>query len=203
MGRALIVVDVQNDFCPGGSLAVEGGDAVASRITRWLDSSRDSYDLVVATMDWHPAPTDAPSFGHFSANPDHVTTWPAHCVNGTVGAELHPNLVLPADAVLLCKGEHDAAYSGFEAHDDEGRSLADILRRDDVAAVDIVGLATDYCVRATALDAVQSGLSVRVLAWLTAGVARESTERALEEMRAAGIEVIDGIPSAVTGRRPG
>lgn len=189
MSTALIVVDVQNDFCPGGSLPVQEGNVVAARITSWLGSARERYDLVVATMDWHPTPSDLPSFGHFSASPDFVSTWPPHCVRGTVGADLHPNLVLPTDAVVVRKGQQSAAYSGFEGRDDEGRSLDQILRAAGIDTVDTVGLATDYCVRATALDAAQFGLSVRVLSWMTAGVEPGSTRRALDEMRDAGIEL--------------
>ena len=189
MSTALIVVDVQNDFCPGGSLAVQHGDVVAARITSWLASAELRYDLVVATMDWHPTPSEVPSFGHFSSSPDYTATWPPHCVHGTIGAHLHPNLVLPADAIVVRKGQQSAAYSGFEGFDDEGRSLDQILRAAGIDAVDIVGLATDHCVRATALDAVQWGLSVRVLSSMIAGVESGSTKRALEEMRAAGIEV--------------
>ena len=192
MRRALIVVDVQNDFCPGGSLAVEDGDVVAARVTRWLESAGDDYELVVATMDWHPAPRKRSGFAHFSTTPDYVTSWPPHCVHGSVGAELHPNLVLPSDTVIVRKGQSDAAYSGFEGHDDTGTSLAEILRRQRIDAVDIVGLATDYCVRATALDAAQFGLSVRVLSTLTAGVQPGSTRDALDEMEAMGIEITSG-----------
>jgi nicotinamidase/pyrazinamidase len=189
MSTALIVVDVQNDFCPGGSLAVQEGDAVASRITSWVASARRQYDLVVATMDWHPTPEDKPSFDHFSASPDFVATWPPHCVRDTVGAALHANLELPADAVVVRKGQDSAAYSGFEGSDDGGRTLGEVLRASAIDAVDVVGLATDYCVKATALDAAQCGLSVRVLSSMIAGVAPESTALALDEMRAAGIQV--------------
>ncbi len=189
MKTALIVVDVQNDFCPGGSLAVQEGDVVAQRITTWLGSATDVYDLVVATMDWHPTPAELPSFAHFSASPDFDATWPPHCVRGTFGAELHPDLVLPGKTVVVHKGQQSAAYSGFEGSANDGRPLGEILRAAGIDAVDVVGLATDYCVKATALDAVQSGLSVRVLSSMIAGVAPESTTLALDEMRAAGIEV--------------
>jgi nicotinamidase/pyrazinamidase len=189
MGRALIVVDVQNDFCPGGSLAVNDGDAVAARITTWLASAEDNYDLIVATMDWHPTSSEEPSFEHFSATPDFVETWPPHCVQDTPGADLHPNLVLPANAVVVRKGQHSAAYSGFEGHDDEHRPLEAIVRAAGIDAVDVVGLATDYCVKATALDAVGCGLSVRVLTSMIAGVEPGSTRAALDDMRTAGIEV--------------
>lgn len=189
MRKALIVVDVQNDFCPGGSLAVEGGDAVASRISEWLASGDEHYDLVVATMDWHPLPGGRVPFDHFSDTPDYTRTWPPHCVQGTAGAELHPNLSVPENAAVARKGQTAAAYSGFEGHDEDRTSLAEILQREGIEAVDVVGLATDYCVKATALDARAQGLSVRVLSSMIAGVAPDSAERALEEMRAAGIAV--------------
>ena len=182
-------MDVQNDFCPGGSLAVERGDEVARRISDWIASRPADYDAVIATMDWHPAPGGAEPFEHFADEPDYVATWPAHCVRGTQGAELHPHLVLPDDAVIVHKGEDAAAYSGFEGHDDEGRGLAAILRAADVDAVDVVGLATDYCVKATALDARREGFSVRVLSSMAAGVAPESTRQAVEEMQSAGVTV--------------
>ena len=192
--QALIVVDVQNDFCPGGSLAVATGDIVASRITEWLRSGTERYELVVATMDWHPAPGEVPSFAHFADRPDFATTWPAHCVHGTPGAQLHPSLVLPPGSVVVRKGQSDAAYSGFEGCDEAQRSLAEILVRERIAAVDVVGLATDHCVKATAMDARAWGLTVRVLTPMVAGVAVESTERALDEMRVAGIEITDATP---------
>ncbi|MGD9702993.1 MAG: nicotinamidase [Acidimicrobiia bacterium] len=195
MHKALIVVDVQNDFCPGGSLAVADGDIVAERITRWLRAGRERYELVVATMDWHPAPGELPAFGHFSDDPDYETTWPPHCVRRTVGAELHPNLVLPRGSVVIRKGQDDAAYSGFEGRDDAGRTLAEILGRRAIDAVDVVGLATDYCVKATAMDAKALGLTVRVLSSMVAGVAPEATRRAVDEMQAAGIEVTEPSPS--------
>ncbi len=119
MRRALIVVDVQNDFCPGGSLAVADGDVVATRISEWIESGGERYEQVVATMDWHPPPGGARPFAHFSDNPDYSTTWPPHCVAGTAGAELHPNLSLPADAIIVRKGQAAAAYSGFEGTDDQ------------------------------------------------------------------------------------
>jgi nicotinamidase/pyrazinamidase len=189
MRKALIVVDVQNDFCPGGSLAVAGGDAVAARISEWLTSGPETYALVVATMDWHPRPSARTPFTHFSANPDFVDTWPPHCVQGTFGARLHLNLSLPGETVVVRKGQTSAAYSGFEGYDELGTALAEILQRNEIDAVDVVGLATDYCVKATAIDADALGLSVRVLADLVAGVAAESAMRALDEMQAAGIVI--------------
>ena len=193
MARALIVVDVQNDFCPGGSLAVEGGDAVAAGVTRWLEEHGELYDTVAATADWHPDPASSADldFDHFSDDPDYASTWPPHCVAGTHGARFHPSLALPSGAVIVRKGEASAAYSGFEGHDPEGRSLAEVLDGAGVAAVDVVGLATDHCVRATALDAVGLGLQVRLLTPLTAGVAADTSERALSELASAGVEVVE------------
>jgi nicotinamidase/pyrazinamidase len=191
MVKALLVVDVQRDFCPGGSLAVPGGDDVASRISSWVRDHRDEYRLVVTTMDWHPAPGSTAGFDHFSASPDYVATWPPHCVQGSEGADLHPNLQLPDGVVEVRKGQTDAAYSGFEGVDAGGTSLADVLRGDGVDSVDVVGLATDYCVKATALDAAAHGLHVRVLTDLVAGVAEETTRHALGDLGAAGVELID------------
>ena len=191
MGRALIVVDVQRDFCPGGSLAVGGGDEVAARITEWIEQQGDRYRLVVATMDWHPAPEDCPGFAHFSTEPDFVHTWPVHCAQGTVGAELHPRLRLPDDVMIVRKGGEAAAFSGFEGRTDDGVALATLLRDADIGEVDVCGLATDYCVKATALDARELGLEVRVLSDLTAGVDEATTAHARDEMAAAGIGLTD------------
>jgi nicotinamidase/pyrazinamidase len=183
MSRALIVVDVQNDFCEGGSLAVTGGAAVAAAITEHVRTAAGDYAHVVATRDHHIDPG-----GHFAEQPDFLETWPAHCVVGTGGVELHEALDRePIDAVFD-KGEYAAAYSGFEAMSD-GVGLADWLRGRGVDAVDVVGLTTDYCVRATALDAVGNGFAARVLLPLTAGVAEGSTDAALEQLRSAGVEL--------------
>ena len=180
--RALIVVDVQNDFCEGGSLAVEGGAAVAAAISRHLRTG--GYDHVVATRDHHVDPG-----AHFSATPDFVDSWPPHCRTGTPGASFHPELdVAPIEAVFS-KGEYTAAYSGFEGTEPGGATLADWLRAHGVDTVEVAGIATDLCVRATALDAVGAGLSTRVLLQLTAGVSEASTEAALEQLRTAGVEL--------------
>jgi nicotinamidase/pyrazinamidase len=191
MSTALIVVDVQNDFCEGGSLAVEGGRAVAEGVSRHLDAHGERYAAVVATADWHVDPGD-----HWSDEPDFEHSWPVHCEAGTVGAEFHPALAPALEHVqaVFRKGEHAAAYSGFEGTtESHGRrlGLAEWLRERGIASVEVAGIATDYCVRATALDAVAAGLRTTVLADLTAGVAPGSTERALEELRAAGVEVRD------------
>ena len=188
MKRALIVVDVQNDFCEGGSLAVEGGAAVASSISELLRSGSvpaetgAAYDVTVATRDHHVDPGD-----HFSDQPDYRHSWPRHCVVGSAGEAFHPHLDPgPLDAIFL-KGEHEAAYSGFEGTDEAGTPLADWLRERDVTHLDVCGIATDHCVRATALDAVGNGFETRVLESLCVGVAPETTQAAVEEMRQAGV----------------
>lgn len=189
MHRALIVVDVQNDFCEGGSLAVAGGADVAAAVTDLIGETAGSYRHVVATRDAHVDPGD-----HFSADPDFVTSWPVHCVAGTEGIGFHPNFA-PAVAsgavdAVFDKGAYAAAYSGFEGLDENGAGLADWLRERGVTEVDVVGIATDHCVRATALDAAREGFTTRVLVALTAGVSQETTHKALGEMRGAGVELI-------------
>src|SRR5688572_3340159 len=181
MTRALIVVDVQNDFCEGGSLAVAGGAAVAAAITRHIPAA--GYDHVVATRDHHIDPGR-----HFAEQPDFLETWPAHCVVGTGGVELHEALDREPLEAIFDKGEYAAAYSGFEGSAD-GVPLAQWLREHGVDEVDVVGLATDHCVRATALDAVGNGFTTRVLLHLTAGVSEASTDAALDQLRTAGVEL--------------
>ena len=191
MARALLVVDVQNDFCEGGSLAVVGGAAVARAISDRLDIG--DYDHAVATRDHHINPG-----GHFSKAPDYIDTWPAHCVAGTPGAELHPDLDRTNLELVFDKGEYAAAYSGFEGiTDQDGRPLLDWLRAHHIDSVEIVGIATDHCVRATALDAVAGGLTTAVRLDLTAGVARTTVDLALEQMREAGAELV-GTPTVGT-----
>jgi nicotinamidase/pyrazinamidase len=182
--RALIVVDVQNDFCEGGSLAVTGGAAVAAAISARLRTDGDRWDHVVATRDHHVDPG-----AHFSEHPDFVHTWPPHCRTGTPGASFHPELdVAPIEAVFD-KGRFTAAYSGFEGRTPAGAALRDWLAERGVTEVDVVGIATDHCVRATALDAAGAGFATTVLLDLCAGVAPDSTDRALTELRAAGVTV--------------
>ncbi len=195
MKRALIVVDVQNDFCEGGSLPVSGGAQVAHDIaelvTHWSrqDPGAADYAHVVATKDHHIDPGH-----HWSPDPDYNASWPVHCKVGTEGEAFHPTLdPVPFDAVFL-KGRHAAAYSGFEGTQDLGEGnagigLAQWLREREVEAVDVCGLASDYCVRATALDAVAEGFSTRLLTSLSAGVAPETTQAALVELRDAGVDV--------------
>jgi regulation of enolase protein 1 (concanavalin A-like superfamily)/nicotinamidase-related amidase len=190
MTRALIVVDTQLDFCEGGSLAVAGGAAVAARIADLLAGDH-GYDHVVATRDHHIDPG-----AHFSAAPDFVDSWPPHCVVGTPGAELHPGIAGFGFAAVFDKGEYAAAYSGFEGRS-AGVSLADWLVDRSVTAVDICGLTTDYCVRATALDAVADGFAVTVLLDLTAAVAPQRVEEVLDEFAAAGVVLTSSLPGAV------
>ncbi|WP_036418731.1 isochorismatase family protein [Mycobacterium sp. 155] len=181
--RALIVVDVQNDFCEGGSLAVTGGAAVARAISELLVGDHE-YDHVVATKDFHIDPG-----GHFSEHPDYQASWPRHCVAETPGAAFHPEFDTSAVEAVFMKGHYTAAYSGFEGVDDSGTTLMDWLRSHDVDEVDVVGIATDYCVAATAADAVKAGLRTRVLTGMTAGVAPQSTAAAIDELLSAGVEV--------------
>jgi nicotinamidase/pyrazinamidase len=182
--RALIIVDVQNDFCEGGSLAVAGGAAVARGITSLLAKPDHGYDHVVATKDFHIDPG-----GHFADEPDYAKSWPVHCVAGSSGSQFHPELDTAQIEATFRKGAHAAAYSGFEGADDDGTPLAAWLRDRDVDQVDVVGIATDYCVRSTAADAVANGFGTRVLLGLTAGVAPGSTSEAIESLRGTGVDV--------------
>jgi nicotinamidase/pyrazinamidase len=183
MSRALVIVDVQNDFCEGGSLAVTGGAAVAAAISLYVANS--DYDHVVATRDAHRDPV-----GHFASEPDYVDTWPRHCVVGTPGVEFHRALDLQRVESVFDKGAFAAAYSGFEGVNADGTPLADWLRKSNVDHIDVVGVATDHCVRATAIDAAQADFRTKVLLDLTAGVAPETVKTALVEMREAGIELV-------------
>jgi nicotinamidase/pyrazinamidase len=190
MAKALLVVDVQNDFCEGGSLAVSGGVRVARAVSAYLAGSAGDYATIVATRDWHVDPG-----AHFSPSPDYRDSWPVHCVAGSRGAEFHPSLDLSAVDAVVSKGMHAAAYSGFEGATPDGRSLEDVLRQAGATEVDVAGLATDYCVRATALDGKARRFAVRVLLDLCAGVAAETTEQSLAELAAAGVELV-GAPAS-------
>ncbi|NYG56596.1 isochorismatase family protein [Nocardioides perillae] len=191
--RALVVVDVQVDFCEGGSLPVTGGAAVAAglgdalRAWRADPAGAGGWAHVVATKDHHVDPGD-----HWSDSPDFEHSWPVHCEVGTAGEAFHPALdaaALEAVEAVFTKGEHAAAYSGFEGHDPAGTPLASWLRERGVTAVDVVGIATDHCVRATALDAAAEGFATTVLLAHCAGVAPATTEAALAEMRDAGVRL--------------
>jgi nicotinamidase/pyrazinamidase len=182
--RALIIVDVQNDFCEGGSLPVAGGAGVAGGVSQALADPDRDWTHVVATKDFHIDPG-----AHFGDPPNYVDTWPVHCVAGTSGSDFHPALDTDRIEAIFVKGEHAAAYSGFEGHAGS-ISLAAWLRMHDVTDVDIVGIATDHCVRATALDAVAEGFATRVLLNLTAGVARSTTDAALAAMTDSGASLV-------------
>lgn len=179
--RALVIVDVQNDFCEGGSLAVAGGGEVARAISNYLGSG--GYDHVVASRDFHVDPGS-----HFSAHPDYVNSWPRHCVVGTGGADFHPDLDTSHIQTVFSKGAHEAAYSAFDGSDEAGTPLAAWLRERGVEDLDVVGIATDYCVRATAISAAQAGFRTRVLLSMTAGVDPTTTAESIEAMRAAGAQ---------------
>ncbi|WP_420446300.1 isochorismatase family protein [Candidatus Poriferisodalis sp.] len=183
---ALLVVDVQPTFCEGGALPVEGGNAVASRVADLL-AGEHGYDLVVTTQDWHIDPGD-----HFSDEPDFVDTWPPHGVAGTAEAELHPALDPVVDRIdaSVRKGMHAAAYSGFEGIDNNGRSLNEVLAAAGITEVDVVGLAFDHCVRATAVDAAANGYATTVLDDLAASVAPETEAAARTQLADVGITVI-------------
>ncbi|GAB90191.1 nicotinamidase [Gordonia rhizosphera] len=179
--QALVVVDVQNDFCEGGALGVNGGAAVAGAISTILDD----YRTIVATRDFHVDPGE-----HFSDDPDYVDTWPPHCQAGTDGAAFHPAFDVDKAHEVVSKGHYSAAYSGFEGTAKDGTTLADWLHDRGISHVDIVGIATDHCVRATALDAVRAGFEVRVLLNFTAAVAPDTAASALVSMREAGVELV-------------
>src|SRR4051794_33690314 len=190
MTRALFIIDVQNDFTEGGALGVEGGAAVASGVTALLAAHPDAYDVVFASRDWHDGDND--NGGHFAtdADPDFVDTWPPHCVSGTTGAEYHPALSTEGIDVHIRKGQGVPAYSIFEGVTESGETVQQLLADRGVTAVDLVGIATDYCVRASALDALEHGQHVRVFTDLVAGVATESSAAALAEIAHAGGEVV-------------
>lgn len=188
-GTALIVVDVQRDFCEGGSLAVTGGAEVAGRISDRLADAH-GYDAVVATRDHHIDPGS-----HFAEQPDFVDSWPPHCVVGTEGVEFHDRLRFRDFDAVFDKGEYAAAYSGFEGRAGDGSGLAEWLRARGIGRVEVCGIATDYCVRATALDAADAGFQTTVLLDLTAAVAPERVPAVVQEWEDAGI-VVRGAPPA-------
>ncbi|MFK0085136.1 isochorismatase family protein [Glutamicibacter sp. NPDC090743] len=194
MSRALLIIDVQPDFCEGGALAVTGGNAVATAIAADIAERRDAYSAIVTTQDWHIEPGN-----HFSETPDFIDSWPVHCVAGTSGAALHPQLAeVPLDA-HFAKGRFTAAYSGFEARvldpsadqaDESGELLGPWLKARGIDSVDVVGLAADHCVKATAFDAAEAGFTTTIISPLTAAVSPENLPAIREELRAAKVTVI-------------
>lgn len=188
MTRALLIVDVQNDFTEGGALAVTGGDAVARGVSEFLAKHREAYTRVVASRDWHDPEGD--NGGHFAIAPDFVDTWPPHCVAGSAGAEYDPLLDTGLVTDHVMKGQGRPAYSMFEGADADGTATRRLLERAGVTTIDVVGIATDHCVRASVLDARRAGLHVRVLDDLIAGVSEASSVAALDVMRGAGATIV-------------
>ena len=194
---ALIIVDVQNDFCEGGSLAVTGGAAVGAQIAGLVHQRQFDYRQIVFTRDWHVNPA-----GHFSDRPDYATTWPAHCVAGTAGANFHASLshLVGRHGLVVSKGEQAAAYSGFEGTTEDGTTLGQLLRSAGIDRLDVCGIATDHCVRATVLDARAEGFAVRVLLDLCAGVSPDTSAAAEAEMGQAGAQLVRDDAGAAAGR---
>ena len=182
--RALLIVDVQNDFCEGGSLAVAGGAAVARAITDFIGGPAVGYDHIVASQDYHIDPGS-----HFSGEPDFVTTWPKHCVAGTAGAKFHPDFDASRVEEIFRKGQHAAAYSAFEGRGENGETLLAWLSKRGVKNLDVVGIATDYCVRASAADAVAAGFATTIPLGFTAGVDPTTTAEALKSLHGAGVKL--------------
>jgi len=207
--HALIIVDVQQDFCEGGSLAIDGGAETAALITEYINQCGEKYHVIATTRDWHIDPGP-----HFNTEPDYENSWPVHCVAGTPGAELHQNLDTEFIEAEFLKGQYNDGYSGFDgvlgepdmvrsqdgiagpygataaaaaASTSTSMTMDDWLRDHEVERLTVVGLATDHCVRATAIDASDAGYEVRVLTNLTAGVAEDSIDAALDEMEDAGV----------------
>jgi nicotinamidase/pyrazinamidase len=182
---AFLVIDVQNDFCPGGALAVKDGDQVVAVLNRYIDRFTKAGLPILATRDWHP-----PRTTHFNTNGG---TWPPHCIQGSKGAEFHPDLVLGANVTILSKGTDPRAdeYSGFQAVSPEGIALSDLLRRFGVDRIMVGGLATDYCVKYTVLDGLKESFKVVLLTDCIRGVNLNpgDSARAIEEMTRAGAEI--------------
>lgn len=188
--RALLIVDVQNDFCEGGALGVAGGARAAAEITDHVRCHGNDYALVLASRDWHDP--DSSNGGHIVDQPDYVDTWPAHCIAETEGAEYHPALDTAGIDAHIRKGMGKPAYSAFDADAETTLNInpIEVLHRGDVTELDVVGIAYDHCVRASALDAATAGFTVRVLAGLTAAVTPENNARVRSELESAGIQVV-------------
>lgn len=190
MGKALFIVDVQNDFTEGGALGVDGGAAVAQGVSDYLRAHADEYEIIVASRDWHDADND--NGGHFAGDdePDFQSSWPVHCVAGTPGAAYHPAFETGRVTHHVRKGQGVPAYSLFEGRTESGATVHELLEEHGIHTIDVAGIATDYCVRASALDALEHGRKVRVLTSLIAGVAPASSEAALAELAHAGAELV-------------
>jgi nicotinamidase/pyrazinamidase len=187
MPKAILIVDVQNDFTEGGSLGVNGGSALATKISEHLAKSGDEYALVIGSRDWHDSQSD--NGGHFSENPDHVHTWPPHCVSGTPGAEYHPGINQSLIDEHIRKGQGKPAYSAFEGETETGQTIPELIAAKKITELVLVGIATDYCVRESALDAVKIGIKVTLLPELCVGIDPAGSIRAIREMSDGGVEV--------------
>lgn len=191
MRRGLLIVDVQNDFVEGGALGVEGGNAVASGIAEYLAGPHARYDMIVASRDWHNSTDD--NGGHFAAegtDPDFVDTWPVHCVADTPGADYHDAIDVSKIDIHVRKGMGIPAYSAFEGVTPDNRNLAEVFAEANITDLDVVGIATDHCVLASTLDALELDIKVRVLSDYIAGVAPEPSVAAIKKVAAAGAEIV-------------
>lgn len=189
--HALLIIDVQIDFCEGGSLACKGGARVAKDVTTYLRNHASKYDLVVASRDWHDP--DNSNGGHFAGigeQPDWENSWPVHCVAGTHGAEYHPNLDASLIDIHVQKGQGKPAYSLFEGTTPEGILITQLMKELGVTSVDVCGIATDYCVLASSLDAKEEGYEVSVLTDLIVGVSAETSEAALQTLADSGCKLV-------------
>ena len=184
--RGLLIVDVQNDFTEGGALGVEGGTDVARNITSYLNEHADDYEVVIASRDWHEPDSDNGGHIALDGEPNYVDTWPVHCVQGSFGAEYHPELNLAPIDVHVKKGQGEPSYSMFEGITEDGFNVQQVLDQRGITEVDVVGIATDHCVRASALDALAGGQRVTVLTDLIAAVSAETGQKALDELVAKG-----------------
>jgi nicotinamidase/pyrazinamidase len=186
--NCLIIVDVQRDFCEGGALGVVGGNEVAGRIGRYIKKCGDEYDVLLATRDWHVDP--GAHFALEGEEPDFVESWPVHCRAGSYGAELHPALACPSRTIVVSKGMMNGAVDGFEGCDEHGCEVDDVLQERDIKAVDIVGLVTSVCVKATAIAAADRGYQTRVLLELCRDIGGADTTVAIQDMSAAGVDIV-------------
>ena len=186
----LVLVDLQNDFLPGGSLGTKMGNVVAAAVADYVREHGNDYAYIVATKDWHIDPGT-----HFSDNPDFVDSWPPHCVKSTTGADFGPQIDASEVDEVFYKGEYEAAYSGFEGHASSGETMSAWLKDRNITHLDVVGIATDHCVRATALDALDDGFTVTVFADKTAPVSQERAAESLREIEAAGGRVRGKVPA--------
>ena len=188
--RALLAVDIQTDFCEGGALGVKGGGALARRVSEYLEKNRSRYKMVVASRDWHSREGD--NGGHFAVGdekPDFLTTWPPHCIEDSPGADYHSAFSQTRITHHILKGQGSPGYSMFDGVDEEGRPLRAVLEGANISTVELVGIATEYCVRATAIDAIRNGYSVCIIRELVAPISLESGDLTLQELQLAGVSI--------------